>query len=103
MRIGIIGGLDRNAPDLASLVRAAGHELASHNGVLAGKASSASLSTIVRRSDIVFIITDVNSHNAVRKARKVAKLHHRAVRIVRRLGVAEFSAYLGAQVVESAA
>jgi precorrin-2 methylase len=103
MRIGIVGGLDRNAPGLASLARAAGHEVANHNGVLAGRASSANLTSLVRRSDVVFIVTDVNSHNAVLKARKVAKLHHRAVRLVRRLGMAEFSAYLGAQVGERAA
>ena len=103
MRIGIIGGLDRNAPGFATMARAAGHEVANHDGVLAGKSSSASLRSLVRRSDIVFIVTDVNSHNAVRKARREAKLHHRAVRIVRRLSVAELSAYLGAQVAPSAA
>ena len=103
MRIGIVGGLDRNALGFASLARAAGHELASHNGVVAGKSSSARLTSLVRRSDVVFILTDVNSHNAVLQARKVARLHHRALRLVRRLGVAEFSAYLGAQIGERAA
>ena len=71
--------------------------------MLAGKSSLASLTSLVRRSDVVFVVTDVNSHNAVLHARKVARRHHRAVRLVRRLGFAEFSAYLGAQVVESAA
>lgn len=97
MRIGIVGGLDRNAPGLASIARAAGHDLCTHNGVIAGKSSAASLRALVMRSDLVFILTDVNSHNAVRMARTVARLHKRAVRIVRRLGISEFAAYMGAQ------
>lgn len=103
MHIGIVGGLDRNAPGFTSLAHAAGHEVSIHNGVLAGKVSATSLRALVLRSDVVFIVTDVNSHNAVRTARSVAKVHHRPVRIVRRLGIAEFSAYLGAHLPDAAA
>ena len=96
MRIGVIGGLDRSARELEEVARAAGHELATHNGVLAGKASAASLRALVVRSDLVLILTDVNSHNAVRTARQVARAYHRPVRILRRLGPAHLAAYLGA-------
>jgi hypothetical protein len=96
MRIGIIGGLDRNARDLEEAAAVGGHRLETHTGVIGGSASSASLKALVARADLVFILTDVNSHNAVHLARRTARLHGIPLRIVRRLSAAHLAAYLGA-------
>jgi len=98
MRIGIVGGLDRSARDLEEIARAWGHELGTHTGVVAGRASAESLRALVVRSDLVFVLTDVNSHTGVRIARETARAHRRPLRILRRLGLKHLTAYLQAQV-----
>ena len=98
MRIGIVGGLDRSARDLEEVARAWGHELDTHTGVVTGKAAADSLRALVVRSDLVFVLTDVNSHNGVRLARETARAHRRPLRILRRLGLKHLTAYLQAQV-----
>lgn len=97
MRIGIIGGLDRNARDLEAVAEAGGHRLETHTGVVGGSASAASLRALVSRADLVFVLTDVNSHNAVHIARRTARLHGVPLRILRRLSASHLAAYLGAQ------
>jgi hypothetical protein len=94
MRIGLVGGLDRSARDLEGLARADGHELEVHTGVVNGPASSAGLRALVARADLVVILTDINSHNAVRLARRQARLQHRSLRIMRRLGPSQFALLL---------
>ena len=101
MRIGIVGGLDRVARELQAVARAGGHQLDTHTGVIAGKATSTSLRALIVWSDLVFVLTDVNSHNAVRLARQVARAHQRPLRIVRRLGPSHLAAYLQAMVAEA--
>jgi hypothetical protein len=103
MRIAVIGGLDRVARDLEDVARAGGHELVTHTGVIAGKATSTRLRALVIWSDLVLVLTDVNSHNAVRLARQVARSHHRPLRILRRLGPSHLAAYLKAMVAEQPA
>ena len=98
MRIGLVGGLNRAARKLEEVARAGGHELETHTGVIAGKATSTSLRALVIWSDLVLVLTDVNSHNAVRMARQVARAHHRPLRIFRRLGSKHLVAYLDALV-----
>jgi hypothetical protein len=94
MHIAIIGGLDRSARDLAAVAEARGHALEAHTGVISGAAAAASLRALVARADIVFVLTDVNSHNAVHIARRTAGLHHVPLRIVRRLGPTHLASYL---------
>jgi hypothetical protein len=94
MRIGIVGGLDRIARDLQSVARAGGHELETHTGVVGGKAAATSLRALVAWSDLVFVLTEINSHNGVKIAREAARAHHRPLRILRRLGAKHLSAYL---------
>jgi hypothetical protein len=101
MRIGIVGGLDRVARELEAVALAGGHQLDTHTGAIAGKATSTRLRALVVWSDLVFVLTDVNSHNAVRLARQVARAHHRPLRIVRRLGPSHLAAYLQAMVAEA--
>jgi hypothetical protein len=100
MRIGIIGGLDRVARELEAVARKGGHELGTHTGVIAGKATSTRLRALVVWSDLVLVLTDVNSHNAVHLARQAARSHHRPLRILRRLGPSHLAAYLKALVAE---
>ena len=92
MRIGIVGGLDRRARELEDIALARGHQLELHTGVIAGSASAAGLRALVARVDLVLVVTDVNSHNGVRMARRQARISGRPLRLVRRLGAAQFEA-----------
>jgi hypothetical protein len=94
MRIGIVGGLDRKARDLEGIAMRRGHDLQLHSGVVAGAASAAGLRALVTRSDLVIVVTDVNSHNGVRMARRQARLSNRPLRLVRRMNVSQFAALL---------
>ena len=96
MRIGVVGGLDRNARELQSRAHAGGHELETHTGVLSGPASAAGLRALVERADLVVILTEINSHNAVRIARRHARLRNRPVKIMRRLNASQLAALLHA-------
>ena len=87
MRIAIIGGVERIETRLRSLAAAAGHQLDFHPGHMSGP-SSERLKTLVDRSDLVVIITEINSHAAVLHARALARRSGRTVRLVRRLGTA---------------
>ena len=68
--------------------------MAVHSGVVAGAASAAGLRALVTRSDLVIVLTDVNSHNGVRMARRQARLSNRPLRLLRRLNVSQFAALL---------
>ncbi|HVZ89092.1 MAG TPA: DUF2325 domain-containing protein [Polyangia bacterium] len=94
MRIGIVGGLDRVARDLEAVAQDGGHELDTHTGVVAGRAAADSLRALVAWSDVVFVLTEINSHNGVKIARAAARAHHRPLRMLRRLGPKHLAAYL---------
>jgi Uncharacterized protein conserved in bacteria (DUF2325) len=94
MRIGVVGGLDRNARDLEAIALACGHQLEQHTGDIAGPGSAAGLRALVARADFVIVLTDVNSHNAVRMARRHARSRRTPLRIFRRLGASNFAAFL---------
>jgi len=94
MRIGVVGGVDRSAATLQAMADAQGHALELHNGVMSSGAAVASLRALIGRVELVVVVTDVNSHNGVRAARREAKNRSRQVRIVRRMGTAKFAALL---------
>jgi hypothetical protein len=96
VRIGVVGGLDRRARDLETQAMAGGHQLELHTGVLSGPASAAGLRALVGRSDLVVILTEINSHNAVRMARRHALQQHRPIKILRRLGPSQLAALMQA-------
>ena len=102
MRIGIVGGLDRKARELEGIALARGHQLELHTGVVAGSASAAGLRALVARVDLVIVVTDVNSHNGVRLARTQARLSRRPLRLLRRMGVSQFEAFVNALDVQAA-
>jgi hypothetical protein len=94
MRIGIVGGVDRTAHLLQDVAAARGHELELHTGVISGSASANTLRALVARSELVVVLTDVNSHNAVKTARREARLRQRPLRIFRRMGASQLAALL---------
>ena len=93
MHIGIVGGLDRNEGVYQGLAQRAGHRFEHHNGHLAGR-GAASLDTLIERSDLVIVLTDVNSHAAVWRARRLAKQRGSQCMLMSRCGPSKFTALL---------
>jgi hypothetical protein len=93
MHIGIVGGLDRNEGFYEDLAKRAGHRFEHHNGHLAGR-GAASLGTLVERCDIVIVVTDVNSHAAVWRVRRLARQRGNRCILMSRCGPSKFSALL---------
>lgn len=87
MHVGIVGGLDRASPHYKMVAEQRGHSLECHTGDLAGTGPS-TLEALVQRSDLLVVVTDVNSHGAVWQARRLARQHACELVFVRRLGVA---------------
>jgi hypothetical protein len=90
MRVGIIGGTEKNYARYEELARALGGEVEFHDGRMAGRGSEA-LQTLVSRCELVVIITQINSHAAVRTAQKHCRRYGRRVLIVRRYGLQLFA------------
>lgn len=55
-----------------------------------------SLESLVVRSDLVVIITDVNSHAAVWLARDLSRAHGKPIKLVRRLGISRLREMIAA-------
>jgi hypothetical protein len=95
VRIGIVGGLGRVEPIFARIAEAAGHEPRFHDG-----ATSASglrdLASLVENTELVLVLADVNSHGAVRLARRLLRERGRSPVLLRRCGAARFGALLAA-------
>lgn len=95
MRIGWIGGRERNETQLERIAERSGHTLEFHSGHVGGRGAG-DLRALVERSDFVVIVTDVNSHGAVLLAKKLAQRAGRASLVIRRCGTARFQALLDA-------
>jgi len=95
MRIGWIGGRERNETQLDRIAEKSGHVLEFHSGHVGGRGAG-DLRALVERSDLVVIVTDVNSHGAVLLAKKLAQRMGRASLVIRRCGTARFRALLDA-------
>ena len=93
MRIGIVGGVDRGQELFRQIAARFAVELEFHVGDLSGRGSAA-LDALVDRSDVVVVVTSVNSHAAVWRARKQAKRLGRRIVLVAHFGVAKFTALL---------
>jgi hypothetical protein len=88
MHVGIIGGLDRSAPHYRALAEEHRHTIECHRGATAGS-GLATLETLVQRSDVLVIVTDVNSHGGVWNAQRLARRYRRPVVFVRHLGISK--------------
>jgi phosphoglycerate dehydrogenase-like enzyme len=93
MHIGLVGGLDRSEAQYRQLAERAGHSLEWHTGDLAGRGAG-TLEALVERADIVIVVTAVNSHGAVWRARKLTKLRGKRLLLLARCGVSKFAALL---------
>ncbi len=71
LRIGLIGGLHRSEGQFVRTAAAAGYDLEFHAGDMIGRRAQG-LESMIPRVDLLFIVTDVNSHNAVMVARRLA-------------------------------
>lgn len=95
MRIGWIGGRERNEGQLERIAEDRGHVLEFHSGHVGGRGAG-DLRALVERSDFLVIVTDVNSHGAVLLTKKVAQRLGRASLVIRRCGTSRFAALLDA-------
>ena len=86
MRIGIVGGTDKNKARYEEVAKAAACQVEFHDGYMKGRASEA-LEALCARCDVVVIVTRVNSHSAVQLAREESKKRGREPHIVRRFGL----------------
>ena len=93
MHIGLVGGLDRSEAQYRQLAERAGHSIEWHTGDLAGRGAG-TLEALVERADIVIVVTAVNSHGAVWRARKLAKLRGKRLLLLSRCGVSRFGGLL---------
>lgn len=90
MRIGVIGGKEGSEARYEEIAAAHGCKVEFHDGKMAGR-GTASLDTLVHRCDLVVIITQINSHAAIRRAQKYCRRERRPVLIVRRFGLHTFT------------
>ena len=95
MRIGWIGGRERNETQLERIAARSGHMLEFHSGHVGGRGAD-DIRALVERSDFIIIVTDVNSHGAVLLAKKMAARLGRGALVIRRCGTARFQALLDA-------
>jgi hypothetical protein len=95
MRIGIIGGLDRSESNYTRLAEGYGHELLVHGGHLGGRGAQA-LESLLEKSDVVVVVTEVNSHGALQLARRRLRERGRTPLLLRKCGFTKFNALLEA-------
>ena len=93
MRIGMVGGLDRNEWSYKQMAQQAGHEVEFHTGHV-GARGNISLENLINRVDVLIIATDVNSHGAVLLARRLVRRRGVSLMIMRRCGPSRFSELL---------
>jgi hypothetical protein len=89
MRVGIVGGVERNQAGYEKVARAVGCDVEFHHGHMRGRGSEA-LETLVDRCDLIVIVTEINSHCAVRMTQKLSRKRGRRVLIVRKFGLHTF-------------
>lgn len=90
LRIGIVGGLGRAEPMLRKLAMHSAHTIEFHSGDVGGR-GSASLEAVVARSELLVVITDLNSHGSVQLSRKLAKANGVPRLVVKRLSLGRFA------------
>jgi hypothetical protein len=95
MRVGWVGGLERNDSILEQLAASAGHKLEFHNGDVRGNGLKA-LRGLVKRSAIVVILTTINSHQGVQLAKRLAHKHDCPYVVMQRCGQSRFRQLLAA-------
>lgn len=93
MKIGIVGGVERNEAHYRKIAEDAGHELVFHSGHINGRTGD-KLVEVARSVGLLVVLTDVNSHGAVGVVRKAATRFGTPLMLMRRLGPSRFAAEL---------
>jgi Uncharacterized protein conserved in bacteria (DUF2325) len=93
MNIALVGGLHRREAELGELARRAGHRLEWHSGHVTGRGAD-TLRGILERSELVVILTEVNSHGGMYLAKKLARRLGRATLLLRKCGTTRMSRLL---------
>lgn len=93
MRFAVIGGYERGGAVLAQVAAELGHESVSHSGHTSGRGAD-EIRRLVAWADVVVVVTDVNSHGAVKIARIEARRLGRPVELTRRLGTQNLRALI---------
>jgi hypothetical protein len=84
-RVGFVGGHDRVEREVVSFGSELGLDVEVHNGCTAGQGRHR-LVALVERTDLVVIVTGINSHNAVHIAKRTAAKARTHVRILKACG-----------------
>jgi hypothetical protein len=95
MKIGIIGGIERGWTTYEHIAARHGHEVELHGGHIHGRGQEA-LETLVRRSDLLVIVTGINSHAAVQQSRKLVRHYGRRLVLMKNFGTSRFTRLLDA-------
>ena len=90
-RIGLVGGVHRAEVQYIRAASAAGYDLELHTGEMAGR-RALGLASMIHRVDLLVILTDVNSHNAVVAARRLAAEYGKRHVLLRRCNPARLVA-----------
>jgi hypothetical protein len=93
MRIAIIGGVERVEEQYVARAARAGHEVTFHHGRVGGRGAH-NLVAMLDRQDVVIVVTDTNSHGAVKLARRAMRLRGREPLLLRRCGLSRFGELL---------
>ena len=89
MHIGIIGGIERGWTTYERLAAAHGHEVELHGGHTHGRGQEV-LESLVRRSDLLVVVTGINSHSAVIATRKLVRQYNKRILIMKSCGTSRF-------------
>jgi hypothetical protein len=85
LRVAFVGGVHRAERDLATFGAELGLEVEVHDGRVRGNAK-ARLAALVRRTEVLFIVTGTNSHGAVLVAKREAAKTGARVHILKACG-----------------
>ncbi len=86
MRVAVIGGPERARASLSRAALQAGYTVEFHSGHAAGRGSE-EIRSMVRRSELVLVLTDCNSHNGVHVARRESARLGRKILLLKRLSL----------------
>lgn len=93
MVILVVGGLDRLSNRHEQLAKQAGHRLECHDGCVAGRGQQ-ELDARIDRADLVVVVTEVNSHAAVSRARSRSRAMNRRCLLIRKFGTSRLQSLL---------
>jgi len=95
MHIAVVGGREKDERNLSRIAKGAGYELEFEPGHLHGRGVEG-IRSAISRSDLVVIVTDINSHGAVHIAKQAAQRHKKPTLIVTKFSAVRLKGLLEA-------